>query len=122
MSFARRALSWIALMVFVGGLITPLASPNHLRWDDDLDCGSGVLALGHLNAGIGVDEHLPAAARAHCTICHLQRALTGSVMAPLSVTPFWAEAELQPQVLVRWHRQQIAAAQPSRAPPSSSYS
>lgn len=117
--FTRRALSWIGLVCLIGGMLFPLLSPSHLQWDDDLDCGSGVLALGHQHTAIAADQHAPPPLRTHCTICHLQRALTLTVLAePPQLVPRWTWAELRVPPASRWQSALFAPAQPSRAPPS----
>jgi hypothetical protein len=80
----RRACAHLTLTVFIVGLALPLASRSHLRWDDDLDCGSGILAVGHERAQIDVPQAAPSTAQEHCALCHWLRAVATAAPVPVA--------------------------------------
>jgi hypothetical protein len=78
----RLVCARLTLAVFLAGLGLPLVSTSHLRWDDDVDCGSGVLAP-HQAVRRVSGEAAPAPAAQHCALCHWLRAVASAAPVPV---------------------------------------
>jgi hypothetical protein len=116
----RRVFAWVGLVAFVGGVVLPVLSRDHLEWDDDLECGSAVLTAGHARSQIEAPLAPPRAD--HCALCHWQRVLAGVAPADdASFGPRFGARSLRLSALERADATASPLKTPSRAPPAVSF-
>ena len=115
----RRAIAYLALCAWVGGLVLPAFGLAHTF---DLEAVATHDTLGVRQSVVKFESVPPSATEGHCAVCHLQRAVRGAALvAPGSLV--FVDLPAFEVVAVPFG---LAAAEPdllpSRGPPSLSIS
>lgn len=119
MTSGLRVRAWLALWIFLGGLVLPIVSPAHPADDDQAPSG---LELYSHHPWSEIATVLPPVAPEHCAICHWERALScASASTPVDVTgQFEAVAVRQADTPVSAASAPVRHAS-SRAPPRAAF-